>query len=616
MKNSKKKIIIILSIIVVILIALIGTAAAMIVTGKVALTTEQKLAKGLSDITSKISFSNLEEKLKETEKIYETPFEAETTITSKINTIELEDMNGMEELVDELKNTVNNSVITNTVKADLKNNIINDNLMLKANDIVEEISGEIEYNGDTISLRSKELNEKYIAIKRSDAESSDEYEDFVKIFDFLDKACMKQETSLYLTEEEKNHFSENYGKIFANYITEDMITEEDSTILLDEVNTTNCSKVGITLNKDQIIELFAQYLNTLENDATAKQIIIDRMNLLGDFDEDDLLDLIDDLRYDILDLDETASLKFSVYCTMFKTYGFDLEVIEDLDTAKVSTIFGKEKDEMYFTENDEEILSLIKTGDDILISSQNEETSFIIEINKIDNDNVISLNINDLEEEVALGVTITTKQISKTQNENVSNINIGFVVDSSDVKADLELILDSSIRYVDSINTTTISDSNSLDLINATQSELQEYGEKVTNNGNEIVQKMLQNSKLVNMIYSIISSDQGSYSGSYGNVDDSVTSSEFNNMFAEYAGTLTGEQAKSLLDMLSTNNANSSHTVAVSITDSGNTLLSSTENYVGISLADSLISSTNYYTILVNEIDEGGYIKAIEIVKQ
>ena len=614
MKDSSKKIIIILAIIVVILIALAGTAAAMIITGQVAITAEQKLAKGLSDIGSKMSLSELEEKLKENEKLYETPFEAETTITANINRIDLENTVGMEELIDEIKNTINNSKLTNTVKADLKNNLIVENLKLNLNGIVEEISADIEYDGDQLSLRSKELNEKYITFTKSDAELSEEYNSLVQIFDALEEICKPKDTSLYLTKEEKAHFAEYYEGMLSNYITEDMISEENATILLDGVNTKNCSKISFTLDKNQIIELFGQYLSKLESDTVGKQIIVDKMSVLGTFEETDLQDYIDGLRYDILSLNNETTIKFSLYCTMFKTYGFDFEINEDAN-YKMSVIFGKDVDEIYLTKNNEEILNITKSKDSILISSQNEQIDLSINIKKVDNKDVISLHIKELESQDGFSITLSNEQISKTATGNISKTTIEFLIESRDNTIDFELDIDSNIRYVDSIDSTVINSSNSIDLVNSSETELQEYIDEITNNATGMMQAMVENSRLVNMIYSIYSSYENAYGGML-NGDTSMTASEFNSMFANYTGTLTGLQARRLLSQLATNNSTNSHKVAVSITDSGNTLLNSTDYYSGISLADSLINITGYYTVLVNEVDEAGYITSIEIRKQ
>ena len=121
--KSKKKILIILAIVLTIIIALAGTTAGMVMTGKVAITTKQKLVKGIRDIGNEISTTDLEEKFKEQDKLYKTPFESETTITGKVNKIELSDTTGLEEILGEVENVVNNTKITNTLKADIKNNI-------------------------------------------------------------------------------------------------------------------------------------------------------------------------------------------------------------------------------------------------------------------------------------------------------------------------------------------------------------------------------------------------------------------------------------------------------------------------------------------------------------
>ena len=160
--ESKKKILIIVAIVLVIIIALAGTVAGMIITGKIAITARQKIAKGFSDIENKISISELEEKSKDQEKLRQTPFESDTVITGKVNKMELSNTNTeVEELLREIENTVNNIKITNTIKADLKNNIVNEKISANLADIVEEISADVEYNNDRISLKSKELNDKY-----------------------------------------------------------------------------------------------------------------------------------------------------------------------------------------------------------------------------------------------------------------------------------------------------------------------------------------------------------------------------------------------------------------------------------------------------------------------
>ena len=223
MKN-KKKTLIIVAIVLVIIIALAGTVAGFILTGKVAVTSKQKLAKGISDLTSMMSMAELEKNSKEMEKMQTTPFELKNTITANINKMELDNSSEIKEILDEIQNVVKDTTITNTIQADFKNNIIKESLNINLADIVEEISADVEYNKDSLLLRSKELNEKYIKVNKSDLmNSTEEYSELLEVFELLEGICSNTNTNLYITEAEKAHFSENYKDIFSNYIKDDMI---------------------------------------------------------------------------------------------------------------------------------------------------------------------------------------------------------------------------------------------------------------------------------------------------------------------------------------------------------------------------------------------------------
>lgn len=520
MKNSKKKIMIILAIIIVLIIALAGATAAMIMTGHVAITSKQKLAKGLSDVGNMISISDLEENLKQYEKIKETPFEEETVISANVNDIELEDMSGAQMIVDEVKNTINNTKITNTVKADLKNNIINENLKLNLSNIIEEISADVDYNENVLSLRSKELNEKYINISKNDLESNYEYSDLIEIFDIIEEICKKSDVSIYFTEDEKMHFSETYGGIFLNSIKDNMITEESSIINVDDEQK-ECSKVTLTLNNKEIIELVEQYLNKLEEDQVGKEILINKIKLFeNDFDENDLLYFIKNIRNEIIHLNGDAILKISVYCSMLKTYEMDIELIK-LDD-KISLIFGQNSQKLYIIENGEVLLNAVKTDELISISAKDDELSILLDMSEQEGVKVTSLLIEDLVDEISLEVLLKSEQVTKTDMEDVSKNTVEFSIKSDESTIDITFNIDSSMKFVDSIDTTPI-DSNSISLVTATPEELQTYSEEVMNNAKVFVQKAAQNSKLVQMIYTLYANYLNSSMVTTGTQNEDVT---------------------------------------------------------------------------------------------
>ena len=189
MKKKSTKIVIILLIIIVLIIgALAAGVGAMIFTGKIALTEKQKLAKGINDIKARFSsYSTQEETLfQDYERMYTTPFESQTVITGKINELDIEGIDatqGASEIFNEIKEIVADTKITNDVQADLKNNIIVENLKLEMGDVVEEISLDFEYNENTNALRAKELNQKYLALTKNDIESNSQYAELLESFD-------------------------------------------------------------------------------------------------------------------------------------------------------------------------------------------------------------------------------------------------------------------------------------------------------------------------------------------------------------------------------------------------------------------------------------------------
>lgn len=586
MKN-KKKILIIVAIVLVIIIALAGTTLGMILTGKVAITSRQKLSRGLVELADKISTSEVEENSKEYEKLHTTPFEMKEVITADINKIELEDANGMEDLLNEIKNVVQDTTITNTLQADFKNNIIKDNLKINLGDVVEEISADVEYNNDTISLRSKELNEKYLSITKNDALLNNEYEDLLEVFELFENICKKETTSINLTDAEKAHFKENYKDIFSNYIADIIIKEEKTTILVDGENI-ECTDVNFTLDKNQIAELAGKYLSKLEEDKEGQNIIINKIqSVVNSFEEQDLIELIDDLKYELSHLEDEVSIKVSIYCTMFKTYGMNIKIDGMVDgtntTVEMNTILGKSSD----------VITITFPIGDISIKKETDKTDMTLEVYAEEYD-------------IEFKITLTSEIVAKTENSKTARSTMGLLLKEGENNIDITLNMDTSLIYLSSIDT-TVQSSNSLNLIKDSD-RLQEYLNELMNNLTTIMQNSTQNSRLVQMIYSLVNQS----SSMPGTVQP--TAKEFNSMFQDYTGNPSGSEIKSLLQTLATNNEiNTMHRISVSIVENEVTILNPTTDSQEISASILNVRPSNQYTILVTSLDDAGYITGIQI---
>ncbi len=610
--ETKKKVLIIVAIVLIIIIALVGTVAGMVMTGKIAITTRQKIAKGLSDIGNEIS--ELEGKSKEQEKLMQTPFESETTITGKVNKMELNNTNGMEEILKELENVVNNTKITNTLKADLKNNIINEKISVNLADIIEEISADVEYNNDRISLKSKELNDKYITFTKSDIEGNDQYEEYTEIFDIFAGICKREISSLYLTDEEKDYFAENYQGIFSEYITDDMLREEKISIVVDGQKK-ECNNINFTLNKNQIVELVGRCLKKFEGDEKGKQIIISKFqSVVSTFGEEDLKEMIENLKYRILYLEDNTTMKISLYCTMFKTYGFSIEFYSNNDENYIVDLtLGKKEENLKISTKQREILKAKKTKDRIELSIIGEgENSVVVVIKTNGTQKTATLEINDVQDNVKIIGTLTNEQITKTANENESKNTIQIVLQVEDDNMDITLNIDTNLKYVNSIEEIEYTDTNSINIITAEQAEVQQYLTEVKNNSMALVVNATQNSKLIEKIYEVIT-----LYNSMKETSQNQSAQTFNNMFRVYIGIRKGSEMKTLLNqVLTSNSLHKSHQVAVSIVEGENTLVNAITNPEEIKSAMDKIGEDNEYQVLVTSVNEEGYVTGIEIRKQ
>ena len=612
--KSKKKILIIVAIILVIILALAGTVAGMIMTGNLAITTRQKFAKGLSEIGSKASISQLDEKLKEQQKIQTTPFESETTITGKVNKIEL-DNTTLEEIVKEVENVINNTKITNTLKADLKNKIINNNITVNLSDVVEEISADLEYSNDTISIKSKELNDKYITFSKNDIESDNQYEELANIFDIFEKICNNGTTNLYLTDTEKAHFIENYQAIFSSYITDNMLMESKTDITVDG-ETKQCDSINFTLDKNQIVELVGKYIKKLEEDEKGKQIILSKIqSIVKTFEEEDLQEIIEELKYNLLYLEDNTIMKVSIYCTMFKTYGFNIDFyLNDSEYTKAKFIMGKEEEELNISTNEGVVLKAIKVPNRTEINIFGEgDNSAIITAKTNGTQKTITIDINDVKDNVKLNLILTNDQITNTSNESKSNNTLQVVLQVGNNNVDITLNIDTDKRYVNTIEKTEITDSNSVNIVTADAQEGQEYINGIQNNLITLMQKATQNSKLIQQIYRTLI---GGISGTTQQTTNQDIQT-FNNMFKGYVGTQEGLAMRTLLQQVSTSNiTNEYHKITVSIVEDGETKLNATANPEEIRSAINSIELSNYYEVLATSVDSAGYITGIEIRKK
>lgn len=633
MKKKSTKIVIILLIIIVLIIgALAAGVGAMIFTGKIALTEKQKLAKGINDIKARFSsYSTQEETLfQDYERMYTTPFESQTVITGKINELDIEGIDasqGASEIFNEIKEIVADTKITNNVQADLKNNIIVENLKLEIGDVVEEISLDFEYNENTIALRAKELNEKYLTLTKNDIESNSQYAELLESFDAVKQLCKKQDVSnLELTEEEIIHFQEYYKGVVTKYLTEDMITTTGATITVDG-QVEKCSAVSVTFAKQQMQQIVGEYLKLFESDTTGKKIILNKLNSLeNEITESDIQDLIDDLRSDLQTLPDDAKTIFTIYCNNFTTYGFDVILADSEDSSMIKIVFNNDAtiikliDVERETGIETEVATITIRENELNVDLAEEETS--MNLNLKEEGNILSLSIGMTTEGVNLKVLLTNEKVKNSETETLEKNTINLDLKSEEMVMDITLNIDSDLKYISSIQTTALTSDNSLNMITGTQTELQQYIMDATPKAQALLQKAQQNSVIVNAVVSSyidinenLEEDENDIPEDIVDLTSNQAVQTFNNMFTNYQGIQKGSTISMLLQTISINNQTGLNKVKLIIVDQNNEILVNTDNSSEIIIAQSDIISTANYAVAIAEYDTEGYIKTIAIKK-
>lgn len=609
--KSKKKLWIVLVIILVILIALAGTAAAAIMTGKVAITNKQKFTRGLLDVAERMSIPEVKEKLDEYKNMQQTPFKMETTVTGSINEMNIGNSIEMRELMDQINDIVKNAKITATVQADIKNKVIKENLKLNSLDTIEELSADLEYTKDRISLRSKELNEKYLTFTKSDVESSHEYKDLVEIFDIIDNSF---ENNSYLTEDEKAHFEEYYKGILAKHITDDMIKENGASILVDG-KTTKCSNITLTLTGQQISEIIKEYIDKFQEDEKGKEIIIKKINMYDkEFDVFQLSEMIEDMNNELRYFDRDINLKISIYATMFKTYGFEAELYNNFNNEKLSITLGNKAEQLFVVVDDEKVLNIARENNVTTVNLKIDDIDIVAKITKADKLKTIEVEAKDRYSHDEYLFTINCEEVIKTDIQNSSKNSINIVIVTEEGKIDVTFNVDSNLEYISSVEPTALVATNCVNPIRE-EYEAQMYLDQVQHNAFNMLIDSSRDSRLFQILSSIFS--KGNILNGV-NTEEDLTSVEFNNMFRDYTGVKDGEAMKELLNVLATNNNKATkHKVIVSIVENDITVLKDVTNFQELITASLFnIDPTYQYIVFVTSVDSEGYIEAIEIKKQ
>ena len=546
MKKSGKKIVLIILILLVIVIFAVGiTTIVLMKNGTIAITKQQKLSRGLTDIQKNINDNNYLEDMNKL--INDNVSKTTTTLTANTDTMELKYFQGYDSIIEEIKKLINELQIQIVTEKDLSNSSINANFSIKDEKVIENFSGELNYNKEAIGIRIKELNDKYLVVDQ-DNETTE------IIFHYIDSIINIDKDKILLSNDEKQYFIDNYKNIFTENITIDMINEEKTTINVNGKDR-ECSKLYTDLNKEKIIIILGQIMKKLESDTRGKEIILSKINSLGiNYTEADLYSIISNIRMQVSEIDENANVRLKMFCTYTQTLGLEVEMLLKDKTIKIKNMFENDYNFISINEDDKINFSIVNTNNDIYIDSKiqsNEKTMSLTykQVDKVGQGNIqiseatnkknfkidINTNFNNSEES-----TITLKTQYKTDDDNVIimfNIN-------------------NKKEYINKVITPTYNNENSINIETSTKDEKIEYINTAFDGFYNLIADVTENSRLIRSYYNYY--DVSSIIELFeAFITDKITSQDvltFNNQFTDYIGEQTGENVELLYQKVNKSN--------------------------------------------------------------
>lgn len=515
-----KKLKIIIPVLIVIAI-IAGVAYFVLANNNLAITSRGKVAKGLSK-----SFTDLEgsdEILDEYEgyqylkNIGTKPYEDEIKLSVDLDIDNLEDLVGDKETaktITEIIDEITNSDIVTKVSMDKANKQMLVSLDATAKDIFGELTGEVAISEDEIAFRSKELNKNYLKITEKDAEENDEIKE---IFDFIQEFFEKDYSDIMFSDEELKHFSDTYGEILNDFITDDIITSDKGEITVDG-DTKSCTVTTTTLDNEKVKELLSKYITTYKEDEEGQTILKNKFtNLYGEEITKELLksfnNSIDDIQDEIDDI-EGALIKFITYGTMTDVYANEYQITFDGETLSIKENFNSDSTKYVISFDEEEIINATvkKLNKGIDISAQINMDGTVLNVSLVATSEKVVLKL-DVEDygTIEIVADINIKTNTATEFNQDIDITINIDIPDYDISGTLTLSIEESINIVDSIDFPDTSKA-----VSVYDEELEDYIEDCTENAQKILEKV-EDSKVYELISEYYSS---SYSYDDWDIDD------------------------------------------------------------------------------------------------
>ena len=548
-KGSKKPFIICLCIILVLAIVAVIVGVVLMKSGKLNFSKKSKLSAGVDqltesimkpvdDISNAIENNNLEVKVLNNISKGDA-IAIDTEVSASIDNIEVSGMTSSDEkIMDAVKEFLNSASIGLNAQYDGKEKVYaNANLSMDGN----SISAEGLYDGEKAAFRSKELNEKWLAISKSDllkqmGVNESDLEEAKKAVEKALEGSTELVNSVKIDQKTADEIEKRYKDVLKDFISskEKSIKEEKTKVKVDGKEK-SCQKLTLTLDEKDLKKLLKNYVSTFQKDTQTQGIIKNYMESLNKYMNDmsteigtssytsdmenmleqwnDLLKELDTISSEIDNISFDGKIKLIVYATNTEVYKTEISVEYSGAVIELTTEYTDNKSvtEITVSQGSQEMTmgtleiesnngsGRIKFEASSMLAAAAKMEKLVVECSYKISGNSEEVNLNfDMGSKIGSGSISAVSNVNKNEDkayEGDSRITLDINV-ANEVKLKGSVKAKVGIR-VGSESIPTVANSDTVNMNSA--SEVEKYANDAQTKAQDLIKKFSSNKALNNL---------------------------------------------------------------------------------------------------------------------
>lgn len=507
---------------------------------------ENQVEKALNIENAK--FANYSDFLNRYKKVEGKSMKSKVNVSANLNISELD--SDVQDIINKSKITIENNVDSSNKSAQSKLGLSSSNS--------DVLTLEVIQNEGKFGIGCKDLYDKYISFSEKDLisymkENSDLSNDDA---DILSKSLSGTSISpyelLYISEDDLKHFDDTYGNILTKLVSKDNYTSKKDVEVEVDGDDVKTTAYYLTLTGKDAYKFAEDFANLIKDDSTVSKIITEKANMILEqagqdkIDESDVKKAMNELfdslleELDSMKDEDKSAIQIAVYSKNNSPVRFEVNILDDVDdddSEKLMSIeYAKNKDIYTIYNNGKSYASLVneyeKNTDDEKVGKLSIKASGMsigtlsYELVTKDSESKCNISVNVPLASLTAEIKFESKgDYTKEPVDFNGSFKFNYDKESAEVK------FDGSFEYTDSVSIPKLTSSNSIDIMNLSNDELQTELTTIIKKASEVLPERL---KLIGInvtsedILNVISNDTTS-SGNIKDDAENVLENSLNN---------------------------------------------------------------------------------------